>query len=361
MITIAKKAGLVFTNLPEYFGELRGFNNTFWTKTEMKNASKKLKAKIVRFLETQEDLKKRDAEIFKQKSQRDNLLLNISEAEKKLNSLKNQQGKAELDPLNQMIDYDEMISSGARTQVEIDEHIKKMEDHLEELDTQLNQINTSIENGLFLLKRDALEFKKELSKKENQGILTSAKAKSIRLGRSLAAVSTFKDAANGFQLKARDLLSKMPSKPTGDEIVFICEEDGIYDSIILLSDERFVVSINSNTNSIRIAVIDDIKANQQTILGEGHSFYSIVWNSDIDLSRFTYEDREWSQDDLETFGEDLITLLYRQMEVCENITPEQEKEMRETAQYNKAIEGLSKLARDKEEKFTLNYRSLLEA
>ncbi|WP_456364019.1 hypothetical protein [Priestia aryabhattai] len=361
MIKAMKNVTLVISNFSDYIEGLSNFNSSFATSTRTRDEKKKLIEKIIKFEERKEKLQRRDAHLFEQKEQREMLLANISDVQKVLNSLENNRKELAIDPLTQKIDHQQLFSNAPHNKEDIQAKIKEFEDIIKEYEDKLSALDKFIESETFLLKRDAFEFKKELSKKENQRALYGARAQSIRLNRSLTAPTSFEVAAEGFKTKVLDLLELMPEKPTGDEIVFICEEDGIYNCVILLDDDKFVVSINSTNKSIRISVIDDVETNQLTILGEGHSFLNIAWAKDIKLSRFTYDGKEWFDDtDIEKFGTDLIIALYRKMNVCGNLTPEQAREIRDETRCSKISEVLAKLARDTEEAFIKNYKSLTE-
>ncbi|QJX80810.1 hypothetical protein [Priestia megaterium] len=345
-----KKLSLALSNFPKFTKEFKTFYDNFCTNTKTFLDTQKLKDRIVKLLETRDNLRKRDAELFAKQKEYKTLVKNIKNGEIKLESLIKDSMTPEENARTQEVNYDEIISNNSKEKQDIKHSKQIVENKIKEYQFELDALETEIENGLHHLKKDSLAFKNELQKDENKGILKSELAKKIRANRALAATITYLEATNSFLIKVKEMFEQLPEVLKADESVFICEKDGIYDSVILLNEERFVISINSQTESVHLAVIEEGIECTETIIGSGSNFHNIVWNQKIELSRFNSEEREWEQKDtVETFGEDLITQLYRQLIVFENLTPE-----------SKAIEELTKIAFNKGEDYDLNHRSLME-
>ncbi|MEM4991969.1 hypothetical protein WKH56_05465 [Priestia sp. SB1] len=345
-----KKITLALTNLPKFKKEFKTFYDNFCTNAKTILDTQKLKDRIVKLLETLDDLKKRDAEIFTKQKEYKSVLNNIKKGEIKLASLTEASKTPKENARTQEVDFDEIISNNSKEKQDIEQSKRIVENKIKEYQFELNTLETEIENGLHHLKKDSLAFKNELQKDENKGILKSELAKKIRTNRALASTITFPEATNSFLNKVKEMFKELPEVLKVDENVFICEKDGIYDTVILLNEERFVISINSETESVHLAVIEEDIECPQTIIGSGSNFHNLVWNKEVELSRFNSEEREWDKEDtVEDFGADLITQLYRQLIVFENLTPE-----------SKAIDELTKIAFSIGESYDLKHKSLLE-
>ncbi|NGY89243.1 hypothetical protein F6Y05_40445 [Bacillus megaterium] len=72
-----KKITLALTNLPKFKKEFKTFYDNFCTNAKTILDTQKLKDRIVKLLETLDDLKKRDAEIFTKQKEYKSVLNNI--------------------------------------------------------------------------------------------------------------------------------------------------------------------------------------------------------------------------------------------------------------------------------------------